>query len=132
MDARYKLLLLLGISLPYIIQFYYVGYYRFLFSLVSSVFGANLYSFSALMALLTIFTLTNRISKGPGALQDSLIIVPAIIIAKNVIVANPAVALKLPVTVELPPGIKSNKGINPKKLQVRIKIKYVVSRGVQN
>ena len=74
MDARYKLLLLLGISLPYIIQFYYVGYYRFLFSLVSSVFGANLYSFSALMALLTIFTLINRISKGPGALQDSLII----------------------------------------------------------
>ena len=74
MDARYKLLLLLGISLPYIIQFYYIGYYRFLFSLVSSVFGASLYSFSALMALLTIFTLINRISKGPGALQDSLII----------------------------------------------------------
>ena len=34
----------------------------------------EVYSFSALMALLTIFTLINRISKGPGALQDSLII----------------------------------------------------------
>jgi hypothetical protein len=53
-------------------------------------------------------------------------------IAKNVIVANPAVALKLPVTVELPPGIRSNKGINPRKLQVRINIKYVVIRGAQN
>ena len=47
-------------------------------------------------------------------------------------VANPAVVLKFPVTVELPPGIRSKRGINPIKLQVRINIKYVVIRGVQN
>ncbi len=74
MDIRYKVLILFGISLPYIIQFYYVGYYNILLALISSVFGLSLYSFSTLMALLTIFTLSYRIVRGPGSLQDSLII----------------------------------------------------------
>ena len=74
MNVRYRTLILLGISLPYIIQFYYVDYYRFIFYLVNSVIGISLYSFSALMAILTIFALLNRIRKGPGSIQDSLII----------------------------------------------------------
>ena len=74
MDVRYRSLILLGISLPYIIQFYYVDYYRFIFYLMDTVLGVSLYSFSALMAILTIFALVNRVIKGPGSLQDSLII----------------------------------------------------------
>ena len=74
MDMRYRILILLGISLPYIIQFFYVDYQRFIFYLINIVLGTSLYSFSALMAILTIFALINRVIKGPGSRQDSLII----------------------------------------------------------
>lgn len=71
---RYKLILFIGISLPYIIQFYSVGYHRFLFSLFSIIFSSNVYSFSVLMSIAAIFAIVYRLSRGPGSLQDSLII----------------------------------------------------------
>jgi len=72
--TSYVILLSIGISIPYLVQFYSTEYHKLIFSLITNIFAFELYSFSVFMAIVSTFALIYRLTKGPGAIQDSMII----------------------------------------------------------
>lgn len=67
-------LILLGLSFPYITQFIIYEYHNFVILVLKNMIAGNLSSISSFMAFAAIIAYGFRIKRGPGSLQDSLII----------------------------------------------------------